>query len=183
VLPVVSDSGSPRRQAELPVDNGPDFTPEQQARFDREMAEIVSRFPPDRKQAGLLPALWLVQQLLGYVTVGGLRKVAQKLDVSPEKTAEVATFYTMFRLQPAGTVRIDVCTNLSCSLCGAEEILRNLEQRLHIGVGETTEDGKFTLREVECLASCGTAPVLQINDEFHERVTARTLDALLESRG
>jgi NADH-quinone oxidoreductase subunit E len=180
---VVSDSGSPKQQAELPVDSGPDFTPEQQARFDREMAEIVGRFPTDRKQAGLLPALWLVQKMLGYLTVGALRKVAQKLEISPEKTAEVATFYSMFRLQPAGRIRIDVCTNLSCSLCGAEDLLRRLEGRLDIGPGETTKDGKFTLREVECLASCGTAPVLQINDEFHERVTLKSLDALLESHG
>jgi NADH-quinone oxidoreductase subunit E len=179
---VVSDSGSPKHQAELSVDSGPEFTPEQQARFDREMAEIVSRFPPDRKEAGLLPALWLVQKLFGYLTIRGLRKVADKLGISPEKTGEVATFYSMFRLKPAGNVRIDVCTNLSCSLCGAEDLLRRLEHRLDIEVGETTKDGKFTLREVECLASCGTAPVLQINDEFHERVTTRSLDALVDAQ-
>jgi NADH-quinone oxidoreductase subunit E len=181
VLPVVSDSGSPKRQAELPVDDGPAFTPEQQARFDREIVELTGRFPADRKQAALLPALWLVQSMLGYLTVGALRQVARKLEISPEKTAEVATFYSMFRLQPAGRIRIDVCTNLSCSLCGAEDLLRRLEGRLDIGPGGTTADGKFTLREVECLASCGTAPVLQVNDEFHERVTPQALDTLLES--
>ncbi len=181
MLPVVSDSGSPKRQAELPVDVGPAFTAEQQGRFDREMAELVTHFPEDRKQAALLPALWLVQGMLGYLTIGALRQVATKLDVSPEKTAEMATFYSMFRLQPAGRFRIDVCTNLSCSLFGAEGLLKRLESRLDIGLGETTEDGKFTLREVECLASCGTAPVLQINDEFHERVTPQSLDALIDS--
>jgi NADH-quinone oxidoreductase subunit E len=87
----------------------------------------------------------------------------------------------MFRLQPSGRTRIDVCTNLSCSLCGAEDLLRRLEGRLDIRPGETTADGKFTLREVECLASCGTAPVLQVNDEFHERVTPQALDALMST--
>jgi NADH-quinone oxidoreductase subunit E len=178
---VVSDSGSPKRQAELPADGGPAFTAEQQSRFDREIAELVTHFPDDRKQAALLPALWLVQNMLGYLTVGALRQVAAKLEVSPEKTAEMATFYSMFRLQPAGRFRIDVCTNLSCSLRGAEDLLRRLEARFEIGPGETTEDGKFTLREVECLASCGTAPVLQINDDFQERVTPQALDALIDA--
>ncbi len=87
----------------------------------------------------------------------------------------------MLRLQPAGRYLFDVCTNVSCSLCGAEQILHHLEQKLGVSVGETSADGKFTLREVECLASCGTAPALQLNEEFHERLTPQKLDALLES--
>ncbi len=157
------------------------FTPDQQRRFDTEIADLLKRYPPERKQAAMLPALRLVQELVGHLTPAALEQVAAKLEVPPTATAEVATFYSMLRLQPAGRYVLDVCTNVSCSLCGAEQLLRHLEQRLGIGLGETTADGKFTLREVECLASCGTGPTLQVNEDFHERLTPQKVDALLES--
>jgi NADH-quinone oxidoreductase subunit E len=157
------------------------FNPDQQRRFDTEIAELLKRYPPERKQAAMLPALRLVQELVGHLPPAALEQVAVKLDVPPIATAEVATFYSMLRLQPAGRYRFDVCTNVSCSLCGAEQILHHLERRLGVTVGETSADGKFTLREVECLASCGTAPALQLNEDFHERLTPQKLDALLES--
>jgi NADH-quinone oxidoreductase subunit E len=157
------------------------FTPEQQNRFDARISELLTHYPGDRKQAAMLPALELVQDMLGYLTPAALLQVAKRLEVSPEKTAEVATFYSMLRLQPAGRYRIDLCTNLSCALCGAEQLLAQLKARLGIGLGETTADGKFTLREVECLASCGTAPALQINESYHERLTPVSLDRLLDS--
>jgi NADH-quinone oxidoreductase subunit E len=156
------------------------FTPDQQRRFDTEIAELLNHYPPDRKQAAMLPALRLVQELIGHLPPAALEQVATKLDVPPVATAEVATFYSMLRLQPAGRYILDVCTNVSCSLCGAEQLLHHLEQRLGISVGETSADGKFTLREVECLASCGTGPALQLNEDFHERLTPQKLDALLD---
>ena len=121
------------------------------------------------------------REQFGYLTPAAMLMVAKRLEVSPEKTAEVATFYSMLRLQPAGRYRIDLCTNVSCSLCGAEQILEHLKARLQIGLGETTADGKFTLREVECLASCGTAPAMQLNEDYHERLTPTSLDRLLDS--
>lgn len=145
------------------------------------MATILARYPADRKQAAMLPALRLVQDLLGHLPPWALERVAQKLGVPPPATAEVATFYSMLRLVPNGRWALDVCTNVSCSLCGAEAILAHLEKKLGISLGETTPDGRFTLREVECLASCGTAPVLQANEEFHERLTPARVDALLDT--
>ncbi len=159
----------------------PQLTPEQIKRFDHEMSELLPRYPPDRKQAAMLPALHLMQEMLGYLTTDAMLRVAQKLEVSPEKVAEVATFYAMLRLNPVGKYHIEVCTNLSCSLRGAEHVLERLQSKLGIGLGETTADGRFSLREVECLASCGTAPCLQINEEFFEKLTPGSLDEILST--
>jgi len=159
----------------------PQLTPEQIKRFDQELSELLPQYPPDRKQAAMLPALHLMQEMLGYLTTEAMLRVAQKLEVSPEKVAEVATFYSMLRLNPVGKYHIDVCTNLSCSLRGAEHILERVESKLGIGLGETTADGRFSLREVECLASCGTAPCLQVNGEFFENLTPGSLDQLLST--
>jgi len=159
----------------------PQLTPEQIKRFDQELSELLPQYPPDRKQAAMLPALHLMQEMLGYLTTEAMLRVAQKLEVSPEKVAEVATFYSMLRLNPVGKYHIDVCTNLSCSLRGAEHILERVENKLGIGLGETTADGRFSLREVECLASCGTAPCLQVNGEFFENLTPGSLDQLLST--
>ncbi|MHB8420009.1 MAG: NADH-quinone oxidoreductase subunit NuoE family protein [Myxococcales bacterium] len=155
------------------------FTPEQAERFDSEMALLLARYPSDRKQAAMLPALRLVQDMVGHLPPEALERVAARLGVPPTAVAEVATFYSMLRLEPAGSYVIDVCTNVSCSLCGAEQIVAFLEKKLGLSLGESSADGRFTLREVECLASCGTAPVLQINEDFHERLTPGKLEALL----
>lgn len=167
-------------QTEAPA---PTLTSAQIQRFDSEMAVVLSHYPADRKQAAMLPALRLMQDMLGYLTPDSLRRVATTLEVSPEKTAEVATFYTQFRLSPVGTHYIEVCTNLSCSLRGAEQLVEQIQARLGIGLGESTPDGKFSLREVECLASCGTAPCLQVNEEFYETLTPQSLDQLLAKLG
>ncbi len=159
----------------------PQLTPEQLKRFEHEMSELLPRYPADRKQAAMLPALHLMQEMLGYLTPEAMLMVAKKLEVSPEKVGEVATFYAMLRLNPVGKYHIEVCTNLSCSLRGAEQVLERVENKLGIGLGETTADGRFSLREVECLASCGTAPCLQINEEFFENLTPSSLDQILSS--
>ena len=155
------------------------FTPEEQRRFDRELAEILTHYPPDRKSAAMLPALRLLQAMKGWLTPEGLTLVAQRLGVSRERTYEVATFYVMFHTRKPGKYTVDVCTNLSCSLRGAESLLAYLEAKLGVRAGETNE--MFSLRETECLASCGTAPCLQINEDHHENLTREKVDRIFEA--
>ena len=95
--------------------------------------------------------------------------------------ASIATFYTMYDFQPVGTYHLDVCTNISCMLCGSDDIAEYLKKKLGVGFGETTADGKFTLREVECIGACTTAPALQINYRFHEQLTPAKVDDILDS--
>src|SRR5436305_717827 len=141
----------------------PFLTKEEQQRFDQELAEIVSHYPADQKSAGMLPALRLLQSIKGWLPPDGMKLVAERLGVPPTRAYEVATFYVMFHTRKPGKYVVDVCTNLSCSLWGAERLLAHLEERLGVHAGETND--RFTLRETECLASCGTAPCLQINEE------------------
>lgn len=153
------------------------FSPEEQTRFDRDLLEILSHYPSDRKSAAMLPALRLLQTLKGWLPPDGMKLVAQRLEVSPERAYEVATFYVMFHTAKPGRYTIDVCTALSCSLWGAEKLLAHLETRLGVKSGNRTE--KFFLRETECLASCGTAPCLQINEDHHESLTLKQVDELI----
>jgi NADH-quinone oxidoreductase subunit E len=152
----------------------PLFTPEEQKKFDAEIADLLSRYPEDRKSAAMLPALRLLQELKGWLPPEGLKLVAQRLGATPERAYEVASFYVMYHLKKPGKYVVDVCTNLSCSLWGAEKMLAYLEQKLGLKAGESNE--RFTLRETECLASCGTAPCLQINEDHHESLTRAKVD-------
>ncbi|HZH04084.1 MAG TPA: NAD(P)H-dependent oxidoreductase subunit E [Myxococcaceae bacterium] len=154
------------------------FAEDEQRRFDQQLAEILTHFPEDRKSAAMLPALRLLQSMKGWLPPDGMRLVAERLAVSPERAREVATFYTMFHTEKPGRYVIDVCTNLSCALWGAESLLQHLEGKLGLKAGETNE--KWTLRETECLASCGTAPCLQINEDHHESLSPAKVDAILE---
>ena len=154
------------------------FSPEERARFDLELDKILTHFPVDRKGAAMLPALHLLQSIKGWVAPEGLRYVAEKLEVSKERAFEVATFYTLFHTEKPGKYVIDVCTNLSCSLWGAEKLLAHLEKKLQLRAGESSE--RWTLRETECLASCGTAPCLQINLQHHESLTLARVDEIIE---
>ncbi|HLM48069.1 NAD(P)H-dependent oxidoreductase subunit E [Archangium sp.] len=156
----------------------PLFTPEEQKKFDAEIAEILSHYPADRKSAAMLPALRLLQELKGWLPPEGLKLVASRLGVTPERAYEVASFYVMYHLKKPGKYVVDVCTNLSCALWGAEKMLAYLEQKLGLKAGESNE--RFTLRETECLASCGTAPCLQINEDHHESLNKAKLDAIFE---
>jgi NADH-quinone oxidoreductase subunit E len=156
----------------------PLFTPEEQKKFDAEIAEILSHYPADRKSAAMLPALRLLQSKKGWLPPEGLKLVASRLEVTPERAYEVASFYVMYHLKKPGKYVVDVCTNLSCALWGAEKMLAYLEQKLGVNAGEANE--RFTLRETECLASCGTAPCLQINEEHHENLTRAKVDALFD---
>jgi NADH-quinone oxidoreductase subunit E len=149
----------------------PFLTAEEQRVFDDQLAEILSHYPADRKSAAMLPTLHLLQSMKGWLPPDGMELVAQRLETHPERVYEVATFYVMFHTRKPGKFVVDVCTNLSCSLWGAEDLLAYLEQKLGVSAGES--NGTWTLREAECLASCGTAPCLQINEVHHENLRSR----------
>jgi NADH-quinone oxidoreductase E subunit len=141
------------------------------------LQRIVARYPV--KRAALLPALWLAQEQFGHLSLEVMEYVAERLELKPAFVASVASFYTMFYKRPMGRHHVQVCTNLSCALVGADRIVDCLRERLGIDVGGTTADGKFSLSEVECLASCGTAPMMQVNDDYWENLTPeRTLEII-----
>ena len=142
------------------------------------LRSLEKRYPS--KEALMLPALWKVMRQQGHIDTEAMVAVAEWLEVPPVKVYGVATFYTMFHLEPVGRHHIQLCKTLSCALCGKADILAHLKQKLGIDVGETTEDGRFTLSQVECLGSCGTAPVMQINDTLYENLTIEKVDEILE---
>ena len=144
----------------------------------KQFEEVLTRYPT--KQATILPTLWLAQTEFGYLSPAVMEYVADLLDLSPAYVHGVATFYTMFYKEPMGKCHVQVCTNLSCTLVGAERIVRCLEDRLGVKVGQTTSDNVFSLSEVECLGSCGTAPVIQVNDDYHEKQTPESTLSLID---
>ncbi len=145
----------------------------------QELERIKRHYPT--KRAAMLPALWIAQREYGgYLPPEALMEVAYRLGTSYAVVEGVASFYTMYNKRPVGRVMLEVCTNLTCSICGGYEILRYLEQKLGIRAGETTPDGQFTLTEVECLNDCGNAPVMQVGNRYFGGLTPEKLDALLE---
>jgi len=147
-------------------DEGPAFayTPENRARFD----EVVKRYPPDRRRSAVLPALYLAQYQQGYITANAIRHVAGLLGITPAEVEDVVSFYTMFYTKPVGTFVLQVCRTLSCALNGAERVTEELQAALGIRPGQTDATGTFTLIEVECLGACDRAPVVMVNDAWHE---------------
>ena len=152
-----------------------EFTEQNKKNFEA----ILKRYP--EKQAAMLPALWLAQGQHGWISPEVMEYVGSLLGVSASKVYEVATFYTMFNKKPIGKYHFQVCRTLSCQLSGAESITAYLKEKLGIELGQTGEDGRFTLSEVECLGSCGTAPMLQLNDDYHENLTPEELDSLINA--
>ena len=139
--------------------------------------EILARYP--QRQAALLPVLWLAQQEFSWISEDTIAYIADLMGLPAARVAGVVSFYTMYYRRPMGKYHLQVCRNLSCTLRGAGSITACIEQRLGITVGQTTPDQQFSLSEVECLASCGTAPMLQVNDEYVENLTPeRTLELL-----
>ncbi len=133
------------------------------------------------KRARLLTALYIAQEQNGYLTPEALKRVAERLNVPETAVFSTASFYTLFRTKPVGRYVIQVCTGLSCYLVdGAERLVDYLECKLGIKVGETTPDGMFTLETVQCLASCGTAPAMRVNDEMYENLTTEKVDMLID---
>jgi NADH-quinone oxidoreductase E subunit len=142
------------------------------------MRELAARYPVAR--SAVMPALYIAQQEEGYITQAGLGAVAEAIGLTVDDVESVATFYTMYYQQPPGKKVIKVCTSISCYLRNCDALVSHCEQRLGIKRGETTPDGNYTLMTAECLASCGTAPVLQVNNEFIENVTPEMIDALID---
>ena len=142
-----------------------------------EINEIVKRYPV--KRSAILPALWIAQEEFGYLSEEAMRGVARLLDLNPTQVYEVATFYTMYYLKPTGRYVLQVCRTLSCALYGAMEMISHLEKKLGIKEGETTPDRLFTLRSVECVAACGNAPAMQINQDYYENLTVEKVDQIL----
>lgn len=140
---------------------------------------ILSRYP-DRRSA-LLPLMHLYQEEAGYLTEEAMRELAARLDLPPIQVTEVATFYDMFRLKPGGRREIWVCHNLSCALLGAERVIRRLEEALGVSAGETTLDGLFTIKRVECLAACGLAPTIQVGPDYYGPVSLGDITELVDT--
>jgi NADH-quinone oxidoreductase subunit E len=156
-----------------------DLPREKVEKFDHELAEILKRYPPDRKAAAMLPALFLGQEIFGYLSPPVQRLAADRLGTSPARAEEVATFYVMFHTKPIGRHLVEVCTNVSCCLTGGEKIFEHLKKKLAVANGGTTADGRITLREVECLGACGTAPAILVDEEMHERLSLDKVDELV----
>ncbi len=143
--------------------------------------KIISRYPEGKQKSALLPLLHLAQaEFDGWLSKNTMDYVASLLQIQNVEVYEVASFYSMFNLEPKGKCVIEVCRTSSCWLRGANEIISHLEHKLGIGVGETTADGMFTIKTVECLGSCGTAPMMMIGAQFHEDLTYEKVDGILD---
>jgi NADH-quinone oxidoreductase subunit E len=145
---------------------------------DKKIDELIARYPV--KRSAILPVLFVVQGELGYLPDEAMYYAAKKLDLTYMDVASTASFYTMFYRQPMGRYNIQLCRNISCYLCGCEEIKGYLEKKLGIRFGETTSDGRFTLMEVECIGACSWAPAMQINFDFHQDLTPEKIDQVLD---
>ncbi len=150
------------------------LTPERE----KQLGVILARYP--NKQAACIPVLHLCQEQLGWVSPAVIAFVAKRLELPTSHVQGVVTFYTLFNQQPVGKHQVWVCRTLSCALRGSDAILRHCEQRLGIHAGETTRDGKVTLRTAECLASCGTAPMMQVDKDYYENLTLESVDRILD---
>ena len=152
------------------------FSAEHRAEVDR----IIAKYPKGRQASAVLPLLYLAQRQEGWVPRAAMDVIAGILDMAPIRVYEVATFYTMFNLQPVGKYHIQVCRTTPCWLRGADQMSETCKKKLGIGLKETTKDGKFSLVEVECLGGCVNAPVVQINDDFYEDLDPKKLEWLLD---
>ena len=150
-----------------------EFSPEAYKKFE----ETVARYP--RKEAALLPILCLAQKEFGYLGEEAIDYVARLMDQSPARVSGVVSFYTMLNRKPIGSHHIQICRTLPCALRGAERVTSFVSKTLGIEVGQTTVDGRFTLSEVECLASCGTGPMMQLNDDYYENLTDEKITDIL----
>ena len=146
--------------------------------FYDEVQELRSRYP-EGSQSAVLPALRLAQERHGWLSREALEETAEALEVTPAFCYSLATFYDMLRLEPVGRHTIDVCTNLPCALCGAQQVVEAFESELGIRAGETTPDGEITLRAVECLGGCGYATVVAVDDRYRQHVRAETVPEIL----
>lgn len=159
----------------LTVQGPVEWTEEEKA----EIAAIVAKYPTQR--SAIMPVLWKAQRKWGWLQFDVLKLVAATLSLKPSEVLEVATFYTMFKKEPTGRYLIQACHTLSCALLGADRIIRHIEQKLQLDEHGNSPDGKFTLMRVECLAACGSGPMMQINDDFYELLTEQKVDEILDA--
>ncbi len=142
--------------------------------------KILAKFPANQRRSAVISALMLVQKNnKGWLTIELMDQVAEYLGVAKIAVYEVASFYSMFELNPVGRHKISVCTNISCMLRGSDQILDHLCEKLRINVNQNTPDNKFTLKAVECLAACGGAPMMQVGEVYHENLTPEKVDQIL----
>ena len=146
-------------------------------KYKDEIDEILSRYPVRR--SALIPLLYVAQRDQGYVDESAMQEIAQLLKLTPPQVYETVTFYTMFNLKPVGKFHLQVCKSLMCALVGSDTVVEWIRAKLGIGPGETTADGLFTLSVVECLAACGTGPMMQANEDYYEQLTEDKLDRIL----
>jgi NADH-quinone oxidoreductase subunit E len=146
-----------------------------------EFEKLKARFPIGFESSLVLPCLRRIQEDRGYVADSDIVELVEYLKVPRIQVEEVLGYYTQFRRQPIGRTHIEVCRNVSCSMRGAERLIEHLANKLGVAPGQTTPDGRFTLSTCECLGSCGTAPVVVVNDAYHENASAGELDALIDS--
>lgn len=159
----------------LYTDEVAEFSPEIIA----EMQSHLAKYPPERSRSALIPLLMLVQRERGWVDNPGVNFLAKFLNLEVTDVWETVTFYSMFNLRPVGRHHIQICKTLSCKIMGEPDITDHICSKLGIKPGETTEDGKFTVTMVECLGSCGTAPMMQIGFDYHEDLTIEKVDKIL----
>lgn len=145
----------------------------------KEISNEMAKYP--EKRAALLPALHIAQKEQGWISREIMEGIAEIVEIKPIEVMEVVSFYTMFNMKPVGKYHLQVCTNLSCSLLNSRHLVNYLENTLGIKTGETTNDNKYTLSTVECLGSCGTAPMMQVNEKFYENLTEQKIDTILGS--
>jgi len=142
----------------------------------------INKFPGNQRQSAILPAMLALQEAnQGWLSDALIQALADYLHISSVDAYGVATFYSMIELSPVGRHKISVCTNISCMLNGSDEIVNHLEKKCHAKLGETSNDGKFTLREVECMGACIGAPMLEYNNKYYEKLTLEKVDELLET--
>ena len=146
-------------------------------KYGKEIDELLSRYPV--KRSALIPLLYLAQRDQGYITEPAMKEIARLLGLTPSQVYETATFYTMLNLKKVGKYHIQVCKSLMCALVGSDTVIGWIKAKLGIVPGETTADGFFTLSAVECLAACGTAPMMQINNDYYERLTEENVERIL----
>ncbi|MBF0296046.1 MAG: NADH-quinone oxidoreductase subunit NuoE [Magnetococcales bacterium] len=147
----------------------------------QQIQEIYKRYPRDRRASAVMPVLHLAQREFGgWLSRESLDYVAEVMEMPPIRVYEVATFYTMYNLQPVGKYHVQACTNISCWLCGSDRIMEALKTKLRIKAGQTSEDKRFTLHEVECLGACVNAPMIQINDDYYENLTVDKVAEIID---
>ena len=159
------------------TDEVAEFSPE----VVEQMRSHLVKYPPERKRSALIPLLFVVQRERGYIDNQGVNFLAKFLDLEVTDVWETATFYSMLNMRPVGRHHIQICKTLSCKIMGEPEITEHICNKLGIHPGDTTEDGKFTVSLVECLGSCGTAPMMQIGFDYHEDLTTEKVDQILDS--